>query len=342
MGEPNEVADQLGEINLAGGFWKPWEDVEVKAPAEMKNPRLVRGDTDGVKCFLALKKHYGGLDLIRCQLKDCPKDGHGRCSWEAFPGTLPTEPSSAARAVQASEWLEIDARRIDCKFALPTVAGGQHVRKLFVGGLPREANENTLKKHFGQNGKVVNAVVMVNRSTGRSHGFGFVTMASVDSVLTILSTPQLITGRMIDVCKAVSREQIEKEGVNQMDSEDDVQQQQQAYWPAAANQCSVGPQSPVAADLSANVNSAEMATPPPYLNLYHMANIGPGSPQSLMAPRAMPRCDQALCPSCRGSPPPHTPYLPFPYIPTSLTPAHAGQGSPPPYMPYLPLPYISG
>eukprot|EP00808_Paulinella_micropora_P024734 g61236.t1 len=128
------------------------------------------------------------------------------------------DPSSAARAVQASEWLEIDARRIDCKFALPTVAGGQHVRKLFVGGLPKEANENTLKKHFGQYGKVINAVVMVNRSTARSRGFGFVTMASADSVLTILSTPQFISGRSIDVRKALSREQMEKEGVNQMDS----------------------------------------------------------------------------------------------------------------------------
>eukprot|EP00808_Paulinella_micropora_P022760 g33376.t1 len=37
MGEPNEVADQLGEINLAGGgFWKPWAEVEKKAPADQK------------------------------------------------------------------------------------------------------------------------------------------------------------------------------------------------------------------------------------------------------------------------------------------------------------------
>eukprot|EP00808_Paulinella_micropora_P016537 g55786.t1 len=43
MGEPNEVADQLGEINLAGGgFWKPWGELEIEASAEIKNPKLVR------------------------------------------------------------------------------------------------------------------------------------------------------------------------------------------------------------------------------------------------------------------------------------------------------------
>eukprot|EP00808_Paulinella_micropora_P012217 g15979.t1 len=43
MGEPNEVADQLGEINIAGGgFWKPWGELEPEASAEFKNPKIVR------------------------------------------------------------------------------------------------------------------------------------------------------------------------------------------------------------------------------------------------------------------------------------------------------------
>eukprot|EP00808_Paulinella_micropora_P029877 g25853.t1 len=43
MGEPNEIAEGVGAINLAGGgFWKTWGEVEEKAPTEMKNPRLVR------------------------------------------------------------------------------------------------------------------------------------------------------------------------------------------------------------------------------------------------------------------------------------------------------------
>eukprot|EP00808_Paulinella_micropora_P025149 g3157.t1 len=43
MGEPEELVEGVGEINLAGGgFWKTWGEVEEKAPTEMKNPRLVR------------------------------------------------------------------------------------------------------------------------------------------------------------------------------------------------------------------------------------------------------------------------------------------------------------
>eukprot|EP00808_Paulinella_micropora_P002215 g27232.t1 len=43
MGEPEELVEGVGEINLAGGgFWKTWSEVEEKAPTEMKNPRLVR------------------------------------------------------------------------------------------------------------------------------------------------------------------------------------------------------------------------------------------------------------------------------------------------------------
>eukprot|EP00808_Paulinella_micropora_P029733 g55173.t1 len=40
MGEPNQLAEQLGELNI-GGFWKTWGDVEGKAPPEMKNPRFL-------------------------------------------------------------------------------------------------------------------------------------------------------------------------------------------------------------------------------------------------------------------------------------------------------------
>eukprot|EP00808_Paulinella_micropora_P027217 g52185.t1 len=45
MGEPEELVEGVGEINLnpaPAGFWKPWGEIEEKAPAEMKNPKLVR------------------------------------------------------------------------------------------------------------------------------------------------------------------------------------------------------------------------------------------------------------------------------------------------------------
>ena len=46
--------------------------------------------------------------------------------------------------------------------------------KLFVGGLPFSTSDEELAQIFGEYGKVTSAVVVKDRDTGRSKGFGFV------------------------------------------------------------------------------------------------------------------------------------------------------------------------
>ncbi len=46
--------------------------------------------------------------------------------------------------------------------------------KLFVGGLPYAVNDQELNDLFSEYGNVVSAVVITDRSTGQSKGFGFV------------------------------------------------------------------------------------------------------------------------------------------------------------------------
>jgi len=48
-------------------------------------------------------------------------------------------------------------------------------RKLFVGGLPANITEGEFREFFTQFGKLVDSVVMFDRETRRSRGFGFVT-----------------------------------------------------------------------------------------------------------------------------------------------------------------------
>jgi RNA recognition motif-containing protein len=46
--------------------------------------------------------------------------------------------------------------------------------KLFIGNLPYDATSDQLAQLFAQAGNVVDAVVITDRQSGRSKGFGFV------------------------------------------------------------------------------------------------------------------------------------------------------------------------
>jgi cold-inducible RNA-binding protein len=51
-------------------------------------------------------------------------------------------------------------------------------KKLYVGGLPYSTSESELKDAFAKAGAVESAVIISDKMTGRSKGFGFVEMAS--------------------------------------------------------------------------------------------------------------------------------------------------------------------
>lgn len=51
-------------------------------------------------------------------------------------------------------------------------------KKLFVGSLPYETNDEQLKTMFAACGQVVSARVIIDRETGKSKGFGFVEMGT--------------------------------------------------------------------------------------------------------------------------------------------------------------------
>ncbi len=51
-------------------------------------------------------------------------------------------------------------------------------KKLYVGGLPYATTDDELREAFQQAGSVESAVIIMDKMTGRSKGFGFVEMAS--------------------------------------------------------------------------------------------------------------------------------------------------------------------
>ena len=82
-------------------------------------------------------------------------------------------------------------------------------RRLFVGNLSYQTDENELTELFSQFGAVENAQIMRDMATGRARGFAFVEMATDDeaaAAATGLNNTQF-GGRTIAVNEARPREQ---------------------------------------------------------------------------------------------------------------------------------------
>ena len=76
--------------------------------------------------------------------------------------------------------------------------------KLYIGNLPFSATDADLREVFGQHGTVTDVVVMMDRVTGRSRGFGFVTMSTPEegrAAITALSGADM-GGRNLTVNEA--------------------------------------------------------------------------------------------------------------------------------------------
>jgi len=81
--------------------------------------------------------------------------------------------------------------------------------KLFVGSLSWGVKDDTLKEAFEQAGTVVSAVVIIDRMSGRSKGFGFVEMATPEEAQAAIDMwhEKELDGRNIIVNEARPREE---------------------------------------------------------------------------------------------------------------------------------------
>ncbi|XP_076977439.1 DAZ-associated protein 1 isoform X1 [Tamandua tetradactyla] len=78
-------------------------------------------------------------------------------------------------------------------------SGADEIGKLFVGGLDWSTTQETLRSYFSQYGEVVDCVIMKDKTTNQSRGFGFVKFKDPNCVGTVLaSRPHTLDGRNID------------------------------------------------------------------------------------------------------------------------------------------------
>jgi cold-inducible RNA-binding protein len=81
--------------------------------------------------------------------------------------------------------------------------------KLFVGNLSFTTTQNDLQDMFASHGTVTEASLINDRETGRSRGFGFVTMSTADeaqNAITALHGSD-VDGRTLNITVAKPREE---------------------------------------------------------------------------------------------------------------------------------------
>ncbi|XWS51228.1 hypothetical protein CRYUN_Cryun12cG0158500 [Craigia yunnanensis] len=79
--------------------------------------------------------------------------------------------------------------------------------KLFVGGISYQTDDQSLKEAFSKYGEVIDAIVIMDRETGRSRGFGFVTYTNSEDASSALQAldGQPLHGRQVRVNYAAER-----------------------------------------------------------------------------------------------------------------------------------------
>jgi len=128
------------------------------------------------------------------------------------PGTsrgfafLTFEDAASVNTVLSREHV-LDGKAIDPKRAIPRE---EHLRntRYFVGGLSPSTTSDSMREFFGAYGKVVDATVMVDRESGRSKGFGFVTFEDASNLDQLVGKIGLtLDDKQIEVKAAQPRSQ---------------------------------------------------------------------------------------------------------------------------------------
>lgn len=81
-------------------------------------------------------------------------------------------------------------------------------KKIFVGGLSWNVNDDQLRQAFDRFGRISEVRVITDRATGRSRGFGFVTFEEANDAMSAISEMdgQEIDGRAVKVNEAQERD----------------------------------------------------------------------------------------------------------------------------------------
>ncbi|ODV77059.1 RNA-binding domain-containing protein [Suhomyces tanzawaensis NRRL Y-17324] len=115
------------------------------------------------------------------------------------------DPKSVDEVIKTDHIL--DGKLIDPKRAIAREEQDK-VGKIFVGGIDPMVNEKEFNDFFSQFGSIIDAQLMIDKDTGRSRGFGFITYDSPDAVDRVTVNKYLtLKGKAMEVKRAEPRGQ---------------------------------------------------------------------------------------------------------------------------------------
>ena len=79
--------------------------------------------------------------------------------------------------------------------------------KLFLGNLGWDTDEDGLKEYFAKFGTVLETMVLREKETNKSRGFGFVTIDEDDAVEKVLNAEHTLDGRQLNVRRATKKQE---------------------------------------------------------------------------------------------------------------------------------------
>lgn len=85
-----------------------------------------------------------------------------------------------------------------------------YMRKMFVGGLPTVLTKEELISYFSQFGKVERGIIMTDKLTGKSRGFGFIIFSHKETLDNIMNMRNchFLCGKWIECKRAMPKEQM--------------------------------------------------------------------------------------------------------------------------------------
>lgn len=126
--------------------------------------------------------------------------------------------SEEADAAMAARPHVIDGRNVELKRAVARDDAGKpeavaKVKKVFVGGLKEDIEDQDLLDFFGDFGVIEKVEIITDKDTGKKRGFGFVHFEDHDSAdKAVVLKFHTIKGHKVEVKKALTRQEMQAAG----------------------------------------------------------------------------------------------------------------------------------